>query len=196
MSTGQPGQQAEHALSQQPLKVVVAGPFGAGKTTFVSTASGQAALGSEVDVSDATARLKASTTVAMDHGTSRLRRVDGSVRRLSLFGAPGQERFSFMWPTLARGMHAYVLLADGSRLQSQAQLKSVVRAFTQLGPDAPFRVALNRWDQAQTPAAQVAQFIGVQPHHVVACDPREPRDVAAVLDALVADIERHEGGAQ
>ena len=93
-------------------------------------------------------------------------------------------------------MHAYVLLADGSRLQSQAHLKSVVRALTQLAPDAPFRVALNRWDQALTLATQVAQFIGVRPHHVVACEPRESRDVAAVLDALVADIERHERGAQ
>ena len=83
---------------ERNLKVVVAGPFGSGKTTFVTSASGGDALVSEHAVSDATSALKESTTTAMDHGS-----IDVAGASIGLFGTPGQERFSFMWPVLAQG---------------------------------------------------------------------------------------------
>ncbi|MDN4482509.1 GTP-binding protein [Demequina lignilytica] len=161
------------------LKVVVAGPFGSGKTTFVSTASGGLALGSEHTVSDATRALKESTTTAMDHGAAE---IDGT--RFSLFGTPGQERFSFMWPVLAQGMHGYVLVLDASRLQARAQLRGIVRAFASFAPGVPFVLAANRWDCEELPAAELAAFVGVPADTVVACDPRDPADCRAVLGSI------------
>lgn len=165
---------------ENTLKIVVAGPFGSGKTTFVASASDGSVLGSEHAVSDATRALKDSTTTAMDHGSAQV-----GDARLALFGTPGQERFSFMWPVLAQGMHAYVLVLDASRLQARAQARSIVRAFAGFAPDVPFVVAANRWDQEQLPAAELAAFIETQPEAVVACDPRDPDQCRALLARMV-----------
>ena len=167
-------------MDQEIFKVVISGPFGAGKTTFVKAIAADA-TGSERGVTDATAALKAQTTVAMDHGSARLD--DGTV--VSVFGTPGQERFSFMWPVLAKGMRAYALLVDASRLQAQAQLKSILRQFRGFAPEVPFLIAANRWDQATLSREALAEFIGVEPRLIVAHDPRDEREAHDLLTSLV-----------
>jgi len=166
------------------IKIVVAGPFGSGKTTFVHSACPDA-IGSERAVSDETARLKEQTTVAMDHGTARIA-IDGAERIVTLFGTPGQERFSFMWPLLARGMAGYVLMVDASRLQSQAQVKGIARRFQSIAPHTPFVLAANRWDSAQLSADDLGAFVGVPAATIVACDPREKADAHTVLAQLAS----------
>ena len=168
------------------LKLVVAGPFGSGKTTFVSTACADA-IGAERAVTDATSRLKEQTTVAMDHGTARIAVAEGE-QLVTLFGTPGQERFSFMWPMLAQGMAGYVLLVDASRLQAQAQLKSIVRRFAAFAPDVPFVLAANRWDPDSLSREQLAEFVGVPGDCVVACDPRDAQQTHDLLAHLLRDI--------
>lgn len=164
------------------VKVVVSGPFGAGKTTFVASASGDAALGSESDVTDSTAALKDQTTVAMDHAS-----VAGPNDEyvVTLFGTPGQERFTFMWPLLAQGMHAYLMLVDASRLQSMAQLKGVIKRFAGFAPESPFLIAANRWDRDEVPLDELAEFLNVDPHVIVECDPRDGDQCRALLRQLV-----------
>lgn len=164
------------------VKVVVSGPFGAGKTTFVASASGDTALGSESDVTDSTAALKDQTTVAMDHAS-----VVGPSNQymVTLFGTPGQERFTFMWPLLAQGMHAYLLLVDASRLQSMAQLKGVIKHFANFAPESPFLIAPNRWDSDEVPLDELAEFLDVDPNVIVECDPRDPAQCRALLEQLV-----------
>ena len=169
------------------LKFVVAGPFGSGKTTFVTTVCSDA-IGAERAVTDATSRLKEQTTVAMDHGTTRVTSDHGE-QLITLFGTPGQERFSFMWPMLAQGMAGYMLLVDASRLQAQAQLKSIVRRFATFAPDVPFLLAANRWDPEQVSREQLADFVGVPADRVVECDPRSVEHTRAVLAQLVRDID-------
>ncbi|WP_084038081.1 ATP/GTP-binding protein [Demequina sp. NBRC 110053] len=169
------------------VKVVVAGPFGSGKTTFVTTVCDNA-IGVERNVSDATSRLKEQTTVAMDHGTVDLPTPAGE-QRVTLFGTPGQERFNFMWPMLAQGMAGYVLLVDASRLQAQAQLKSIVRRFASFAPDVPFLLAANRWDPRQAGRGQIAQFVGVDASRVVACDPRDAGQSRALLVDLLGLVD-------
>lgn len=167
-------------------KIVVSGPFGAGKTTFVNAACPDA-WGLERGVSDQTSRLKEQTTVALDHGTVRLPApAEGQV--VTLFGTPGQDRFGFMWPLLSRGMAGYVLVLDASRLQSQAQLKGVLQRFAAFAPGVPFVVAVNRWDRDKVPAATLAQFLGVPPHVLLPCDPRDRDQAVSVLTELVSRI--------
>lgn len=169
------------------LKIVVAGPFGSGKTTLVDTVC-EDAIGAERSVTDATSRIKEQTTVAMDHGTTVIAGAWGE-RTITLFGTPGQERFSFMWPMLAQGMAGYVLMVDASRLQAQAQLKSIVRRFEQFAPDTPFVVAANRWDATQVGRDELATFVGVPPGTILACDPRDPGAARALLAELVRRVE-------
>ncbi len=123
----------------QSVKVVVTGPFNAGKTTFIKSVSEITVLSTERQISDSSGEGSGETTVAMDFG--RITISDDVV--LYLFGTPGQERFSFMWETLSEGMLGFVLLVDATDRDSYADARSMIAFFTEMS-DVPFVVAGNK----------------------------------------------------
>lgn len=171
----------------QSVKVVVTGPFNAGKTTFIKSVSEITVLSTERQVSDFSGEGEGETTVAMDFG--RITVSDDVV--LYLFGTPGQSRFSFMWETLAEGMLGFVVLVDAGSRESVREAREVIDFFTQRS-DVPFLVAANKLEEEGDEAlAQLASALGLSPGvPLMAVDARSRESVkASLLGLLYAIVE-------
>jgi small GTP-binding protein len=164
------------------VKIVVTGPFAAGKTTLIRTISEITVLSTEKDISDDTRVRKNETTVAMDFGRITIDRD----LVLYLFGTPGQERFDFMWEILGEGMLGYVVLVDATRPESLEETVPILDAFRRMAR-VPFVVGLNRAegiDEAEE--ERVRQVLDLAPDvPVVPCDAVDRESVKSVLLALL-----------
>lgn len=167
------------------MKIVVTGPFSAGKTTLIRTISEITVLSTERGITDATRAQKAETTVAMDFGRISIDRD----LVLYLFGTPGQERFDFMWEVLGEGMLGYVLLVDASRPESIREAVTINTAFRAMAP-VPFVVAVNRTDTLTDELdAALREALGIGDNvPVLACDATDKESVKAVLLALLYSL--------
>jgi small GTP-binding protein len=166
----------------QAVKIVVTGPFSAGKTTLIRTISEITVLSTERGITDDTRSRKAETTVAMDFGRITIDRD----LVLYLFGTPGQERFDFMWEILGEGMLGFVLLLDSSRDDPFTEARVILDAFERMAR-VPYVIAVNRMSAVSpATAAAVRRELGVGDHvAVLGCDATDKESVKAVLLALL-----------
>lgn len=124
------------------FKVVVAGPFASGKTTMIAASSDDPLVGTEAPTTGEEAVVKAMTTVGMEFGTLR-HESDGLTVELSLYGVPGQERFSFMWDIVSVGMDGFFLLVDASRPETWQTSANIGEHFRGQS-SCPIVVGINR----------------------------------------------------
>jgi uncharacterized protein len=125
----------------QTVKMVVTGPFNAGKTAFINSVSEIDVVSTERKVTSELEKTKDTTTVAMDFG--RITIEDDLV--LYLFGTPGQKRFDFMWEILSEGMLGFVVMIDSSRPETFREARSILETFRAYAP-TPYVVAANKQD--------------------------------------------------
>lgn len=171
-----------------PVKIVIAGGFGVGKTTTVAAISEIPPLTTEAEMTSAGVGIdnpgrrvnKVTTTVAMDFGCVTIDRA----LKLYLFGTPGQARFGFMWDDLVRGALGALVVVDSSRLDD---CYPAVDYFEQSA--LPFVVAVNAFDGVLANDLESVRWALAVADHVpvIAFDARER---LSVRDALLVVLDR------
>ena len=166
----------------QAVKIVVTGPFAAGKTTLIRTISEITVLSTERGITDSTRARKSETTVAMDFGRITIDRD----LVLYLFGTPGQERFDFMWEILGEGMLGYVVLVDAERDDSLQEAAAILGAFRRMAR-VPYVVALNRSNGIDDDEERrIRERLELRPDvALLPCDATDKESVKGVLLALL-----------
>lgn len=174
--------------ARELVKILVAGPFGVGKTTLIDSVSEIRPLHTEERLTEASARTddlagvreKTTTTVAIDFG--RISLPGGIV--LYLFGTPGQARFRQLWDDIAYGALGALVLVDSRRLDASFDVLGLVEE-----SGLPYAVAFNAFPDAprhHTPE-QLRAALDLEPSTpMVTCD---ARDANSSLDALLALVQ-------
>jgi len=172
------------STAREGLKIVVVGGFGVGKTTMVRSVSEIRPLSTEetmtqagVGIDEGASHGKTTTTVAFDFGRISL----NEHMVLYLFGAPGQERFWFLWDRLFAGTLGAVVLVDTDRLaDSWYSIDRLEHHGT------PFIVARNNFGEPKHSLDQVRQALDLPAEvPLIDCDARRRDSSKTVLLALV-----------
>lgn len=162
-------------------KIVITGPFNAGKSQFVKTISEIAVVSTERKITRQEPGMKAQTTVAMDYGRVKLDEVT-----LHLHGTPGQARFDFMWAILTKEMNGFVVVVDSTDPGSAEEAREIIKIFSS-AHTVPYVIAANKQDAANAlPVEKLRRELGLSPDILIMpCVASRKTSVKQVLAQLV-----------
>lgn len=172
------------------MRLVVTGPVGAGKSTFIRSVSEIEVVDTDRQATDDTLLLKKKTTVAFDFGRLQF----GSDMALHLYGTPGQSRFDFMWDILIHKAHAYILLVAAHR-PSEFRYARRILTFMKQRSSVPMIIGLTHVDH---PGAWDAVNVGVALGYtnpfssppIVSVNPTQAASVAQTIIKLIEHSTR------
>lgn len=169
-------------MQTQTVKIVVTGPFNAGKTELIRSVSEIEVVSTEKKVTNESEKIKNSTTVAMDFGRIT---VDNDLV-LFLFGTPGQKRFDFMWEILSEGMLGFIVLVDSTRPETFREARGILETFRAYAP-TPYIVVANKQDLPDAwPVEDIRLALRIDPSiKLLPCDARKKSSVKTVLLELL-----------
>lgn len=169
----------------QTVKMVVTGPFNAGKTAFIQSVSEIDVVATERKITTEAEKVKETTTVAMDFG--RITVDDDLV--LYLFGTPGQKRFDFMWEILSEGMLGFIVMIDSTRPETFREARSILQTFRAYAP-TPYVVAANKQDMTDAwELDDMRLALRLDPNiKLLPCTARKKESVKTVLLELLYSI--------
>lgn len=173
------------------FRVVITGPVGAGKSTFIRTISEIDTIDTDRIATDETALQKLRTTVAMDFGRLSL----GDGMSLHLYGTPGQERFDFMWDLLVTGAHGCILLIP-AHLPGHIQAARSIKAFMRMRSDCPMVIGITHGDHPDAwPVEDILCVVGNENDTIpcVSLNANQADSVAETLLTLVGQWTQDEG---
>lgn len=175
-------------MQLQRLKIVFSGPMGAGKTQAISSLSDVEVVSTEVQNTDLETNSKALTTVGMDYGELTL---EGGVS-IGLYGTPGQERFSFIWPILSQGALGVVLLIDHSAADPVADLAHYLKTFDAIY-DGRIVIGISQVDKMpERPFSIYRDWLDENEHNLplFPVDMRKKDDVLLLVEGIIASLEQ------
>ncbi|MER5795141.1 ATP/GTP-binding protein [Streptomyces sp. NPDC001980] len=174
-------------------KIVVAGAFGVGKTTFVGSVSEVPPVHMEETITQASALVdeldrtpeKSTTTIGVDFGRKHL----GDDLVLYLFGTPGQARFRFLWEELIVGALGALVLVDPRDLDASHEILTLLEE-----AEVAYAVAVNQFDGApRYPLAEIHEALALDGHTpLTVCDARERASCMQALIQLTEYLARLE----
>lgn len=173
----------------EEIKLVFTGNMGSGKTTAISAISDIPVINTDVAMSEQS-RLteKRDTTVALDYGELFLE----DDQKLRLYGTPGQERFSFMWPILAKNALGLIILIDNGSNQPMDELDLYLDSFSQLIEETSAVIGITHMDDSPQPKLS-AYFYHLENKGlqlpIFPVDVRERSDVVMLVQTLLAMLE-------
>lgn len=177
------------ARVEHVFKLLVTGPFAAGKTTLIQSVSQTPVVDTDVVTTGAESAVKSRTTVAMDFGTYV---VDGGDVRLLMFGTPGQPRFWFMTDILKGQVDAVIYVVDGEARDTHAEAGAAMRELLR-DLRVPLVVAVNRENEPEAATLVARQLGALASDCVLACQLIEPASGrAVVIEALLSVLDRLE----
>lgn len=172
----------------QRLKIVFSGPMGAGKTQAISSLSDIPVVSTEVQNTDLDTNAKLLTTVGMDYGELIL---EGGTS-IGLYGTPGQERFSFIWPILSQGALGVVLLIDHSSPDPVADLAHYLKTFDEIY-DGRIVIGISQIDKKpEREFAIYRDWLTANNRNlpVFPVDMRKREDVLLLVEGIIASLEQ------
>lgn len=169
----------------EQYKILFLGPAASGKTTAVRSLCGDNMVDTEVRPTDELLQIKEETTVALDYGALPF----GEGKKLHIYGAPGQDRFSFMIEILSKGCLGVILLVSAAEVSAN-NIVETIKGYQKYLKNTPFVIGLTHSDKVDQ--ASVSQYVeSIQTttdSDVLIVDPRERRDVADLVKNIVAKI--------
>ncbi|MEM9923444.1 MAG: ATP/GTP-binding protein [Cyanobacteria bacterium P01_D01_bin.50] len=170
------------------MRMVVTGPVGAGKSTFIRSVSEIEAVDTDRIATDETSLLKQKTTVAFDFGRLQF----NPDMALHLYGTPGQERFDFIWDMLIRKAHAYILLVAAHRPAEFRYARRVVSYMNQRA-EIPMIIGLTHidcsgaWSKENIITALGYYNQNTQPPTVLV----NPTEMSSVANAVITLVQHY-----
>lgn len=177
------------ARAAHVFKLLVTGPFAAGKTSLIQAISQTAVVDTDVETSGNEAEVKAHTTVAMDFGTYTL---DEGDARLLMFGTPGQRRFWYMTDIMKGDVDAVIFVVDAEAEHTHAEAGAAMRSLLS-DVRVPVVVAVNRCDDLAEAKLLARRLGALSSEAAVPCQLIHPVSAREVtIEALVAVLDRME----
>lgn len=172
----------------QRLKIVFSGPMGAGKTQAIKSLSDIEVVSTEVQNTDLETNAKLLTTVGMDYGEIT---IEGGAS-IGLYGTPGQERFSFIWPILSQGALGVVILIDHSAEDPVADLAHYLKTFSDIY-DGRVVIGISQVDKKiDRPISIYRDWLDANNKNlpIFAVDMRKKEDVLLLVESIIASLEQ------
>lgn len=167
------------------FKIIVVGPFNAGKTEFVRAASDIPIVTTEQPISNELRSVKDETTVAMDYGQVRV-----GEDLIHLYGTPGQPRFDFMLDILSQGIDAAIMLVDSADRRSFSEARRLLRFLKSKGRLPLLVVASKQDEKGSTSAQSTGQALRLPDDiPIVGCSISDKSSILGALSDITALLD-------